>query len=66
MNKIEFIKALTEYQGIKIPNPRMEKMAEPGGVMDIVQIIRAILFQAQVSGFKPQDDLQFKEEENQS
>jgi hypothetical protein len=59
MDKIEFIATLGDQQGLKIPKERAEKMAEKGGVLDMVQLIRTILFQLDVTGFRPHDDLRF-------
>ena len=63
MDKTEFLITLGEQQGLKIPKERADKMVEKGGALDIVQLIRTILFQMEVTGFRPQDDLQFNLEE---
>jgi hypothetical protein len=63
MDKIEFITTLGEQQGLKIPKERSEKMAEKGGVLDLVLVIRTILFRLDVTGSRPQDDLFFGLEE---
>lgn len=57
---------LGELQGLKLDPARAEIMTEPGGVWDMVQLIRSILFQADVDGFRPQDDLRFDIEEIKS
>ena len=63
MDKTEFIVTLGDQQGLKIPKERSEKMVEKGGVLDMVQVIRKILFQLDVTGYRPNDDLQFDLEE---
>lgn len=63
MDKAEFVVTLGDLQGLKIPKERSEKMAEKGGVLDLVLVIRTILFQLDVTGYRPHDDLQFDLEE---
>ena len=63
MDKKEFIITLGDQQGLRFSRERAEKMTEKGGVLDMVQLIRTILFQLDVTGFRPHDDLQFDLEE---
>jgi hypothetical protein len=63
MDKKEFIITLGDQQGLKFSRERAERMTEKGGVLDMILLIRAILFQSDVTGFRPQDDLQFDLEE---
>jgi hypothetical protein len=63
MDKKELIAVLGELQGIKIDQDRTELLTEPSGVWDMVQLIRSILFQTDVTGARPQDDLHFDIEE---
>jgi hypothetical protein len=63
MDKKEFIIALEDQQGLKFSLERAERMAEKGGVLDMILLIRSILFQLDVTGFRPQDDLRFDFEE---
>jgi hypothetical protein len=63
MDKTEFVVALGDQQGLKIPLERADKMVEKGGVLDLVLILRKILFQLDVTGYRPHDDLQFDFEE---
>jgi len=59
MDKTEFIITLGGQQGLKIPKERADKMAEKGGVLEMVRVIRTILFQSDVTGSRPHDDLPF-------
>jgi len=59
MDKKELIISLGKLQGIEIDPSRASNMADPGGVWDLVQLIRSLLFQAEVNGARPQDDLRF-------
>ncbi len=59
MDRKEFIITLGEQQGLRFSRERAERITEKGGVFDMVQLIRAILFQLNVTGFRPHDDLQF-------
>jgi hypothetical protein len=63
MDKTEFIITLGDQQGLNIPRERSEKIVEKGGALDMVQLIRRILFQLDVTGYRPHDDLQFVLEE---
>jgi hypothetical protein len=63
MDKTEFIVTLGDQQGLKIPKERVDKLVAKGGVLDMVQVIRMILFQLDVTGYRPHDDLQFVLEE---
>ena len=63
MDKKEFIITLGDQQGLRFSRERAEKMIEKGGVLDMVQLIRTIIFQSDVTGFRPHDDLQFDLEE---
>ena len=57
-NKDLFIK-LGELQGLKIDPDRAEFMTKPNGSWDMIQLIRSILFEVDVIGARPQDDLCF-------
>ncbi len=63
MDKIEFIITLGDQQGVRFSRERAERMSEKGGLLDMVQLIRTILFQLNVTGFRPHDDLPFDLEE---
>jgi hypothetical protein len=63
MNKKEFVITLGDQQGLRLSPERAEKMAEKGGVLDMILLLRTILFQSEVTGFRPQDDLRFDLEE---
>ena len=63
MDNKELLIKLGELQGVKIDQVRAKLMTEPGGVWDMVQLIRSRLFQADVDGFRPQDDLRLNIEE---
>ena len=45
MDKKEFIITLGDQQGLRFSTERAEKMIEKGGVLDMVQLIRTIIFQ---------------------
>jgi hypothetical protein len=66
MDKKEFIITLGDQQGLRFSQERAEKMIEKGGVLDMVQLIRTIIFQSDVTGCRPHDDLQFDPEEGVS
>jgi hypothetical protein len=63
MEMTELVLTLGDQQGLKFPKERAEKMAEKGGTLDMTLLIRKILFQLDVKGFRPQDDLRFDFEE---
>jgi hypothetical protein len=63
MEKTAFIITLADQHGLKIPKERSEKMVEKGGALDMVLLLRRILFQLDVKGYRPHDDLQFVLEE---
>lgn len=63
MDKKELLTALIELQGLKIGLDRAAQMTGPGGAWDMTQIIRSVLFQADVTGARPRDDLRFETEE---
>ena len=63
MDKKELIISIGALQGLKIDPSRASNMSEPGGVWDMIQLIRSILFQVDVVGARPQDDLRFDVEE---
>lgn len=57
-NKELFIK-LGELQGLKIDPDRAGLMTSTNGSWDMVQLIRSILFEVDVTGARPRDDLRF-------
>ncbi|MCJ7832960.1 MAG: hypothetical protein MUQ20_01060 [Deltaproteobacteria bacterium] len=59
MEKKEFLIMLGELHGLKIDQNRAERLIEPGGSWDIVQILRTVLFRTDVTGYRPHDDLKF-------
>ncbi len=63
MEKKEFLIRLGELHGLKIDPNRAERLIEPGGPWDIVQILKTILFRTDVSGYRPLDDLNFDRKE---
>lgn len=63
MDNNKLLIKLGELQGLNIDPARAELMTEPGGVWDMVQLIRSLLFQVDVTGARPQDDLRFEIEE---
>ena len=63
MDKKDFVLTLGEQQGLNFSGERAELMAEKGGVLDMILLVRSILFQLDVKGFRPQDDLRFGLEE---
>ena len=66
MDKKELIISLGELQGLKIDPSRASNISEPGGAWDTVQFIRSLLFQVDVTGARPQDDLRFEIKEVKS
>ena len=59
MDKKEFVITLGDQQGLRFSRERAEKMIEKGGVLDMVQLIRTIIFRSDVTGCRPHDDLRF-------
>ena len=60
MDNKKLIISLGEMQGLKIDPNRASNMADKGGAWDMIQFIRSLLFQVDVSGARPQDDLRFE------
>ena len=63
MDNKELLIKLGEIQGLKIDPDRAELMTNPNGSWDMIQLIRSILFKADVIGARPQDDLRFDNKE---
>ena len=62
MEKTDFIRMMGAFQNIHLSEDQAAHMVEPGGMFDMLQMIKTGLFQVDVSGFKPLDELNFLDE----
>ena len=59
MEKTDFIRMMGTFQNIHFGKDQAARMAEPGGMFDLLQMIKIGLFQVDVSEFKPLEELNF-------
>ena len=59
METKEFLMTLGKQYGLKIDEERAESRAQNGGPLNIVQIVRTLLFQVDVLGYRPKDEPDF-------
>jgi hypothetical protein len=59
MEKKDFLIMLDEQAGLKIDPERAEMLTRPGGPLDMIRIIRSILFRVDVAGHCPLDKPDF-------
>jgi hypothetical protein len=60
MDDSEFVRMLMEKQGIHLEASRAEFMTGPNGLVNLLMAIRSELFKKDVSGYTPNDDLDFR------
>ena len=60
MNNGEMVRMLMETHGIHLEPNRAEFMTGPNGLFNLLVAIRAELFKRDVSGYAPNDDLDFR------
>jgi hypothetical protein len=59
MNNGDFVRMLMEKHGIHLEPSRAEFMTGPTGLFNLLVAIRTEIFKRDVSGFTPNDDLDF-------
>jgi hypothetical protein len=59
MDRKAFLMMLGEFQNIRLDMDKVGRIVEPGQMFDQLQFIKSVLFDLDVSGFKPKDDLDF-------
>jgi len=55
MNKAEFFTMFGKWQGITLDQARADRMARSGGIFETLYGIRTVLFQLDVSAYRPLD-----------
>ena len=59
MDKKAFLEMLGEFQNIRLDAQRIKQFLEPGQMFDQLQLIKSVVFQLDVTGFRPMEDLDF-------
>jgi hypothetical protein len=59
MDKKAFLKMLGEFQNIRLESKRVEQFLAPGQMFDQLLLIKGVVFQADVTGFRPMEDPDF-------
>lgn len=59
MKRRDFVRMFAEFQNISMDRETAEKLLAPGRMWDQLDFIKAALFQIDVSGFTPADDLDY-------
>jgi hypothetical protein len=60
MDDHKFVKILMEKQGILLDTNRAQFMTGPNGLVSLLSTIRSEIFKKDVSGFTPNDYLDFR------
>ena len=64
MEKREYLIMLLESQGLKPAPETVEEMLRDGGIFDMLQLNRSILYQLDLKDTRPIDDIKFELQED--
>ena len=62
MKKNDFVRMLGEFQNIKLDKDRVDQMTRPGELFEQLQLIKSALFQIDVTGTRPLEEIRFSRE----
>ena len=62
MKKKDFVRMLGEFQNVKLDKDRVDQMIRPGELFDQLQLIKDALFQIDVTGIRPLEEVTYFKE----